>query len=348
MHDSSRTATISSSIFNDGLQAVLAFPSTTSQSISAIRCIWLPPSEGYTDPSVLMMHKLPRLRYLAIFLNVDWETGMAGLPSQPNQRLRAESMCYLDLAQMPEETVLTAICLTEHLEVLALFDISASACRLPSMLRLHRLRRVRFGGKLGTTKELKLHELIVRSGISTLRSLAITLDYDRVTSVLASSAPCAVTHLDLISTEFLGGESGGCSNDSCAVNEPARQRDHQRIKKLIEACPKLQHLEMLEFHRDGFRQIMDSLLRPLSSLATRFHECRATDGDERPLLCAMLRQPHPAIANLQVLLPFIYDDQLEELCARRRIALRQYSDLLSCLGTMGRFDSLFGRGNRWI
>ncbi|KAH7102002.1 hypothetical protein BKA62DRAFT_702059 [Auriculariales sp. MPI-PUGE-AT-0066] len=338
----------------ESLDPILRSPVAASLFIARLE--WLTSATPF-DPCALAEHLMvtaPHLGYLDFFLRPSlvrsW-TDAATFSPALHQNIRATTLSSLDLSRVSEIAATKVLTFAPYVEVLLLYDLLPSSDRSHSetTLTFHRLRRVNFCYNLN---ELPIHELVVRSGISTLRSLGMPLGYAGVVDALTSpkSRPNRITHLDLNSHSTAHLAQTVCRTQTmvCAFSDEVRARDRTDMAKLFSVCQHLVHLELRHFHPHDTREILGSVSGSLVSLAACYHSCSVTRNDCGPELFVKMLE-HPKLAQLRVFLPDCFRiNRLEHLCKQRRIVLREYQDLLFVLSQLGRFESAFGRGEKWL
>ncbi|KAH7102583.1 hypothetical protein BKA62DRAFT_699162, partial [Auriculariales sp. MPI-PUGE-AT-0066] len=270
----------------------------------------------------------PRLRYLEFRLSrssdVLWTPNLEILPSliylSPSTTLR-----LLDLRQVDDITALAVLRITKSIEVLELCELVLfqSGAQLPvasSWLDLPYLRRL----SISSPPQICDHVFtsVVESTLRTLTSIQLHISHSEIIDLLAADGvQNRIIHLDITAER---------SDESDRLYlDVEREEDTTRMIQLLNACPRLAHLEIDGFDRRDIPRMLTAVHAPLVSLSIRHHNTQI--GTEHETLLSLFKHEHQAVQALRVVsldLAQIADtqDELVKTLCRRRIAARTSDD----------------------
>ncbi|KAH7096292.1 hypothetical protein BKA62DRAFT_720100 [Auriculariales sp. MPI-PUGE-AT-0066] len=233
------------------------------------------------SPLVQRIIALPRISELRLKIcplpDCDWHARTTVRPTV--------SLQLLKLTHLHEDLILSLVSLTPNIVTLSLINIVATEktiVDLPATLYLPKLQTLIVEGHthqtLAKNTNLPLFSFIARSCIGTLRSLSIL-----VTCIghLELKVPYNMDLFDLDSGQLvlLGHD----------------ERDREYARRAIRACPRLRHLQLLNFDFDDHSSTLSALARPLKSFGSK---SRQEDG-ERWAIGQLLASGHTAVRRLR-------------------------------------------------
>ncbi|KAH7096295.1 hypothetical protein BKA62DRAFT_720104 [Auriculariales sp. MPI-PUGE-AT-0066] len=248
------------------------------------------------SPLVQRIIALPRISDLRLWIypppDCDWHARTTVRPTV--------SLQLLKLTHLHEDLVLSLVSLTPNVITLSLINIVATEktiVDLPATLYLPKLQTLIVEGHthqtLAKNTNLPLFSFIVRSCIGMLRSLSIFVSCTGVIDELAlHTAKNRIEHLELkvpYNTDWFDPEFG------MVVPRAQDEQDRENARRAIRACPRVRHLQLLDFDFDDHSSTLSALARPLESFGSKSRQ----DDGERWAIGQLLASGHTAVRRLR-------------------------------------------------
>ncbi|KAH7092753.1 hypothetical protein BKA62DRAFT_723181 [Auriculariales sp. MPI-PUGE-AT-0066] len=322
--------------------------SPAAGSVRSVIVNYLEPTTEYQDSVTLLVsifRQSPNIRYLEGNLRKAWDLNLAWVGSTdvlPTKTCSVPFLRFLRLQNVDEKTVFDALRLASNVEFLTLYYITAVEQLDMSVPLPLRIRAVSF---TAAPSELPIHLFVIESSIDSIRSMSIPTCYQGVAAVLHQHRERhRVVHLDLHSTL-----DDYCLDDPdtpCFYTQEILDQELAYLVALSVACPRLAHLEIRGVCQEILRLFLETIQRPLLSLAARCGRCLHLKGNEGELIVSMLEENHRQLVRLRLLLVDRYNGlspRLKDMCRRRRIILEDNSDLIKPVSRYGGSPSVLGK-----
>ncbi|KAH7096289.1 hypothetical protein BKA62DRAFT_720093 [Auriculariales sp. MPI-PUGE-AT-0066] len=230
------------------------------------------------SPLVQRIIALPRISQLRLKIypppDCDWHARTTVRPTA--------SLQLLKLTHLHEDLVLSLVSLTPNIVTLSLINIVATE---KTIGHTHQT--------IAKNATLPLFSLIVRSCIGTLRSLSIIVSCTGVIDELVLHTSInRIEHLELTVPYKTDWFDTGLS---MFVPREQDELDRENARRAIRACPRVRHLQLLNFYFDHHSSTLSALARPLESFGSKSRQ----DDGERWAIGQLLASGHEAVRRLR-------------------------------------------------